>query len=108
MIQYNQETKSGEMDNMRENKNYNINISLGEYHLIFAALQEKSRANKAKMASMESYEGDNIYDEVISNPTMYISLQQQNGEIDALMDFLYDVTGKQLKIRLETKEEEGD
>lgn len=75
---------------------YTVNLNVGEFHLIFGALQDKQIANENVMESLIVYN----YPEVskISNQEKYDSLDKKNKEIESLMTRLYDETNDQLAV----------
>ena len=74
---------------------YNVNLSIGEFHLVFGSLQGKMISNQKEMASLVKPDG--LYDETITDSEQYEKLAKENREIKELIDRLYKETGDQLQ-----------
>ena len=74
---------------------YNVTLNVGEFHTIFAALQDKQIANENEMESLIVYNFPE--DSTIKDQEKYDRLTKQNKEIKDLMTRLYDETNKQLR-----------
>ena len=78
-------------------KDFSIELSIGEFHMIYSALLDKKFSNEKVMESLIEYDATvSLYDEKISDPDLYARLVKQNAELQTLIDELYRVTGAQL------------
>jgi hypothetical protein len=75
---------------------YNVNLSIGDFHLVFSSIQDKVLANEKVIKGLVTYD---VYDEIISDQEKYDRLIQENIKLNALNDRLYKETDKQLKAR---------
>lgn len=74
---------------------YNVKLSVRDFHLVFGTLQDKMLSNQDEMKSMVTYE--NLYDMVISDEEKYKKLEEESEYIRGLLRYLYDETNEQLK-----------